>query len=234
MSRHSWNVRCSDPLPLCLLWQDAQTHARKAHMHTPAITSIPSAPNQNVADPVALLMRFSRMDVFVCENVPIRMSQRRGRGQKGGQGTEGVIKLKRLGEDELLRIYESRHWLHKANPAHSAFKGALGGKGTRRTHWSGGEALCLDWYKPVQTDISMFRSFGWQRKGCWICFPNAQEQGQRSCQTVESRRKRYDRLRVNWWSFLSSLQSKFQTLVLHVCSRLGPGAPLISWFDHTA
>lgn len=102
-------------------------------MHTPAITSIiPSAPNQNVADPVALLMRFSRMDVFVCENVPIGMSQRRGRGQKGGgQGTEGVIKLKRLGEDELLRIYESRHWLHKANPAHSAFKGALGGKGTR-------------------------------------------------------------------------------------------------------
>lgn len=194
MFRHSWNVRCSDPLPLCLLWQDAQTHARKAHMHTPAITSIPSAPNQNVADPVALLMRFSRMDVFVCENVPIRMSRRKGRGEKRGQGTEGVIKLKRLGEDELLRIYESRHWLHKANPAHSAFKGALGGKGTRRTRWSGGEALCLDWYKPVQTDISMFRSFGWQRKGCWICFPNAQEQGQRSCQTIESRRKRYDRL----------------------------------------
>lgn len=118
----------------------------------------------------------------------------RGGGKKRGQGTEGVIKLKRLGEDELLRIYESRHWLHKANPAHSAFKGALGGKGTRRTRWSGGEALCLDWYKPVQTDISMFRSFGWQRKGCWICFPNAQEQGQRSCQTIESRRKRYDRL----------------------------------------
>lgn len=46
-----------------------------------------------------------------------------------GGGMEGVIKLKRLGEDELLRIYENRHWLHKANPVHSAFKGALGGKG---------------------------------------------------------------------------------------------------------
>lgn len=101
-------------------------------IHTPAITSVPSASNQSMADPVALLMRFSRMDVLVRENVPIQMSRQSGveeGARRGGQGTEGVIKLKRLGEDELLRIYESRHWLHKANPVLSAFKGALGGKG---------------------------------------------------------------------------------------------------------
>lgn len=73
-------------------------------MHTPAITSIPSAPNQNVADPVALLMRFSRMDVFVCENVPIRMSRRKGRGEKKGAGDGGCnqaeeIRGRRAAED---------------------------------------------------------------------------------------------------------------------------------------
>lgn len=42
---------------------------------------------------------------------------------------EGVIKLKRLGEDELLRIYESRHWLYNPNPVHSASKDGLGREG---------------------------------------------------------------------------------------------------------
>ena len=40
---------------------------------------------------------------------------------------ECVIKLKRLGEDELLRIYGSRHWLYNSNPVHSASKDGLGG-----------------------------------------------------------------------------------------------------------
>lgn len=39
---------------------------------------------------------------------------------------EGVIKLKRLGEDELLRIYESRHWLYNPNPVHSASRDKAG------------------------------------------------------------------------------------------------------------
>lgn len=45
---------------------------------------------------------------------------------------EGVIKLKRLGEDELLRIYESRHWLYNPNPVHSASKDRLGRGGAAR------------------------------------------------------------------------------------------------------
>lgn len=49
---------------------------------------------------------------------------------------EGVIKLKRLGEDELLRIYERRQWLYNPNPVHSASKDWLGGR-TRRIHSNG-------------------------------------------------------------------------------------------------
>ncbi len=49
---------------------------------------------------------------------------------------EGVIKLKRLGEDELLRIHESRHWLYNPNPVHSASKDGLAGT-ARRIYWTG-------------------------------------------------------------------------------------------------
>lgn len=56
---------------------------------------------------------------------------------------EGVIKLKRLGEDELLRIYGSRHWLYNPNPVHSASKDRLGGREEEDLlDWS--ESLCLD------------------------------------------------------------------------------------------
>lgn len=43
-----------------------------------------------------------------------------------GEGKEGVIKLKRLGEDELLRIYENRHRLYNPNPVRSASKRQTG------------------------------------------------------------------------------------------------------------
>lgn len=42
------------------------------------------------------------------------------RRQTSRRGAEGVIKLKRLGEDELLRIHESRHGLYNSNPVQSA------------------------------------------------------------------------------------------------------------------
>lgn len=77
----------------------------------------------------------------------------------GAGGMQGVIKLKRLGEDELLRIYESRHWLHKPNPVHSAFKDMLGRAGKADPpKW--GESLWLDWYELAQMVISMFCGFG--------------------------------------------------------------------------
>lgn len=59
-----------------------------------------------------------------------------------GEGKEGVIKLKRLGEDEPLRIYENRHWLYNPNPVHSASRSGLGGSSRRMEKW--GESLRLD------------------------------------------------------------------------------------------
>lgn len=56
--------------------------------------------------------RFARVLLCVWEQLSGMRRQRRG--------TEGVIKLKRLGEDELLRIQESRHWLYNSNPVQSA------------------------------------------------------------------------------------------------------------------
>ena len=119
------NRRLSNPhgkphMSSCLSRRDAarrQTHRGL----TPA--SIPSALNRSVADPDALFMR---SDVCVCERESALswMSRRR-------RGMEGVIKLKRLGEDELLRIYESRHWLYNPNPVHSASKDRLGRGGRR-------------------------------------------------------------------------------------------------------
>lgn len=54
-----------------------------------------------------------------------------------------AIKLKRLGEDELLRIYESRHWLYNPNPVHSASKDGLGGR-EKNDLLKMGESFCLD------------------------------------------------------------------------------------------
>lgn len=173
MWRHSWNVRCSDPLPLCLLWQDAQTHTQGTHAHTcnhkHPIRSKPECGGSR-RPAHALLPPCSCVRMFPSKWVG-RGGERMGLCVCGvGVGMEGVIKLKRLGEDELLRIYESRHWLRKANPVHSAFKGALGGKGRGGRRWSGGESLCLDWYKPAQTVISMFGSLGWQNENVGFVF----------------------------------------------------------------
>lgn len=54
---------------------------------------------------------------------------------------EGVIKLKRLGEDELLRIYESRHWLYNLNLVQSASKDRLG-REEKEDLLNWGESLC--------------------------------------------------------------------------------------------
>lgn len=54
---------------------------------------------------------------------------------------EGVIKLKRLGEDELLRIYESRHWLYNPNLVQSASKDRLG-REEKEDLLNWGESLC--------------------------------------------------------------------------------------------
>lgn len=64
------------------------------------------------------------------------------------QRTEGVIKLKRLGEDELPRSQESRHWLYNSNPVQSASTQADCDERTRTEpvhsdqtelgHWSSG------------------------------------------------------------------------------------------------
>lgn len=79
-------------------------------------------------------------------------------GSRGGM--EGVIKLKRLGEDELLRIYESRHWLRNPNPGHSASTHTLVGR-TRRICWTGANPG-LDWNEPEQLVICMHCRFRWQ------------------------------------------------------------------------
>lgn len=55
--------------------------------------------------------------VLVRENPPWNESAEEGDG--------GVIKLKRLGEEELQRIYDRRHWLHNPNPVQSAPKERL-------------------------------------------------------------------------------------------------------------
>lgn len=95
-------------------------HKTLLQPHTPAITSIPSALNRSVVDLDALFMCFC-VDVLVYEKTFSWVSRQR-------RGMEGVIKLKRLGEDELLRIYRSRHWLYNPNPVHSTSKDRLGGR----------------------------------------------------------------------------------------------------------
>ena len=124
----------------CMLTKHCCSHThthrhRHTHTHTrtPAIRFVPSALNQCVVDPDAL-------HVLVCENTLIWMTRQR-------RGMEGVIKLKRLGEDELLRTYESRQGLYNPNPVHSASKDRQAGR--RRRIYRTGVNPCV-WTKMNQ------------------------------------------------------------------------------------
>lgn len=109
------NASTASPLHHC------PTPMLKRHTNTDTCTcASKSAPNRSMADSDAPFM-------CSCADVLVRGNTEWNESAEEGRGLQGAIKPKRLGEDELLRIYENRHLLYNSNPVQSASKEKLGG-----------------------------------------------------------------------------------------------------------
>lgn len=124
MKTHTADLRCKRPMSSSSLSQQDAAHLAKQPKH---VNTGPDTCKHKHPVRSKLECGGSRRSghvllwIVLCARTLSGMNQRR-------RGMEGAIKLKRLGEDELLRIHDNRHWLYNPNPVKSASKDRLGWK----------------------------------------------------------------------------------------------------------